>query len=85
MSNFIIAVIRTVIPILVGWAVGLLAAINIPVEPEVQAGLVVSLSALTASLYFIGVAWLARRWSWFGWLLGVARNPVYEQPLPKGR
>jgi len=77
MSNFIIAIVRTVIPILIGWLVGLLAAINIPVDAEVQAGLIVSLSTLTASLYYVTVAWLERRWPWFGWLLGVARNPVY--------
>ena len=85
MSNFIIAIVRTVIPIIVGWVVGLLAAINIPIEPDVQAGLVLSLSTLTASLYYLLVAWLERRWRWFGWLLGVARNPVYEQPLANQR
>lgn len=78
MSNFVIAIVRTVIPILVGWLVGLLAAANIPVDAEVQAGLVVSLSTLVASLYYVGVAWLERRWKWFGWLLGIARNPVYD-------
>ncbi len=77
MSNFIIAIVRTIIPIIVGWAVGLLAAINIPVDAEIQAGLIVSLSTLAASLYYVGVAWLERRWAWFGWLLGIARNPVY--------
>lgn len=80
MSNFIIAVIRTVIPIIIGWVVGLLAAINIPVDPEIQAGLILSVSTLTASLYYVAVAWLERKWAWFGWLLGVARNPIYAPP-----
>ena len=77
MSNFLIAVIRSVVPIVVGWLVALLAAASIPVEPDVAVGLTVTLSTLVASLYYIGVAWLERAWPWFGWLLGVARNPVY--------
>lgn len=82
MSNFIIAVIRTVIPIVAGWVVALLTAANIPVEAEVQAGLIVSLSAIVSSLYYALVAWLERKWSWFGWLLGIARNPIYPKPAP---
>lgn len=78
MSNFIIAIIRTVIPILVGWVVALLATASIPVDASIQAGLILSLSTLVSSLYYILVAWLERKWAWFGWLLGVARNPVYE-------
>lgn len=78
MSNFFIAIVRSLVPIVIGWIVGVLAAINIPVEPEIQAGAVLSLSTVAASLYYIAVAWLERQWPWFGWLLGVARNPVYE-------
>jgi len=80
LSNFAIAVIRTLVPIVVGWVVALLAAANIPISPEVETGAVLSLSTLVASLYYIGVAWLERRFKWVGWLLGVARNPVYERP-----
>lgn len=78
MSNFIIAVIRTLIPIVVGWVVALLVSAGIHIDTDLAAGLIVSLSTLVASLYYIGVAWLERKWPWFGWLLGVARNPVYS-------
>lgn len=77
MSNFLVQIIRSVVPIVVGWVVGLLAAASINVSPEDQATLVVSASTLAASLYYIGVAWLERTYPVFGWLLGVARNPVY--------
>ena len=77
MSTFFVQVIRSVVPIIVGWLVGLLAAASITVSPDVQAGLVVSVSTLAASLYYIAVAWLERTYPVFGWLLGVARNPVY--------
>jgi hypothetical protein len=78
MSNFITAVIRSLVPIVVGWVIGLLAAISIRVDPEIQAGLIMSVSTLAASLYYVAVAWLERKYAWFGWLLGVARKPVYN-------
>lgn len=79
MSNFIIAVVRSLVPIIVGWLVGLLAAINVHVAPDIESGLIVSVSTLAASLYYVGVAWLERKYPWFGWLLGVARKPVYGE------
>jgi hypothetical protein len=78
MSNFITAVIRSLVPIVVGWIVGLLAAINTRVEPEIQTALILSVSTLAASLYYVTVAWLERKYAWFGWLLGIARKPVYN-------
>lgn len=78
MSNFVIAVVRTLIPIVVGWAVAQLARLGLDIPAEVVAETVANITVLVASLYYIGVAWLERKWSWFGWLLGVARNPVYE-------
>ena len=77
MSNFFIQVIRSLVPIVVSFIVGLLAAVSIQLPAEVTAGLSLSLGTLAGSLYYIGVAWLERKWSWFGWLLGVARNPIY--------
>ncbi len=77
MSNFVIAVIRTVVPIIVGHILAFLVSIGVSLPPDVGATLTLSLGTLLASLYYVGVAWLERKWSWFGWLLGVARNPVY--------
>ncbi|MEB0001594.1 hypothetical protein QN345_00445 [Cryobacterium sp. 10I1] len=77
MSNFFIAIIRSLIPIIVGWIVGLLVSVNVHLDPSIAEGAIASASALSASLYYLGVVWLERKYSWFGWLLGVARNPVY--------
>lgn len=78
MSNFIIAIIRTVVPIIVGWVVAQLARVGLDMPAEVVAETTTNITLLAASLYYIAVAWLERKWAWFGWLLGVARNPVYE-------
>ena len=77
MSMFFVQVIRSVVPIVVGWLVGLLAAASVTIPAETESALVVSVSTLAASLYYIAVAWLERTYPVFGWLLGVARNPVY--------
>lgn len=77
MSNFIIQIIRSVVPIAVGWVVGVLAAANVEIDAETKANLILSISTLAASLYYVLIAWFERRWAWVGWLLGVARNPIY--------
>lgn len=77
MSNFIIAIIRTVVPMFVGFIIAQLARIGLSIPEDIQAEVILTIGTLAASLYYIGVAWLERRFRWFGWLLGVARNPVY--------
>jgi hypothetical protein len=84
-SNFLIAIIRTMIPVLVGHVIAWFVSIGVALPPDVEAGLALSLGTLLASLYYIGVAWLERKWPWFGWLLGVARNPVYAPVSPTGK
>ncbi|MDJ0338276.1 hypothetical protein [Cryobacterium sp. PH31-O1] len=83
MSNFFIAIIRTFVPIAVGAVVGWLASVGLELDPEVQAQAVLGISTLAASLYYLGVAALAAKVPAFGWLLGVARNPVYTLPSAK--
>lgn len=78
MSQLIISIIRTVIPYAVGWVVAKLTLAGIPIPEDVVAEASASLTLLAGSLYYIAVAWLERKFSWFGWLLGVARQPVYE-------
>lgn len=78
MSSFVISLIRTVVPLLVGAVVGWLASVGIPVDLEAKAELVASLSLLSGSLYYMGVNALAARVPVFGWLLGVAAKPVYS-------
>lgn len=78
MNQFIIAIIRTIVPIVVGAVFAWLLSLGIPLPEDVKTEVTAGLTVLLSSLYYIGVAWLARKWAWFGWLLGVARNPVYE-------
>jgi hypothetical protein len=77
-TNFVIALVRTVVPIVVGWLLAQLAAIGIHLPGDVEPQLISGLTALFGSLYYAAVAWLERKYKWFGWLLGIARNPEYR-------
>ncbi|MDY7528445.1 MULTISPECIES: hypothetical protein [unclassified Cryobacterium] len=78
MSQFIVATVRTLVPILVGFLLGQLARLGLEVSGPVADGLIVSIQTTAASLYYVAVAWLERKFPWAGWLLGIARNPVYD-------
>ncbi|MEC5185290.1 hypothetical protein RCH12_002766 [Cryobacterium sp. MP_3.1] len=78
MSQFFIALIRTAVPLLVGSAVGWLASLGLTLDPAVEAEAVLGVTVLAGSLYYAGVSWLAAHVPAFGWLLGVAKAPVYS-------
>lgn len=78
MSNFIIQLIRTVVPFVVGWVFAQLASLGLHLPAGTEEELVASLTLLVGSLYYAAVAWLERRYKWFGWLLGIARRPDYQ-------
>ncbi|WP_130178087.1 hypothetical protein [Cryobacterium sp. SO1] len=78
MSTFMIALIRTAVPLLVGSAVGWLASIGLALDPSVEAEAVLGITVLAGSLYYAGISWLAVHVPVFGWLLGVANTPIYS-------
>lgn len=78
MSNFIIQLIRTLVPIAVGWLFAQLAALGLGLPPGTDETLISGLVVVFSGLYYAAVAWLERRFKWFGWLLGVARRPDYD-------
>ena len=80
MSDFVIAQIRTYVPMAVGFLVTWLITANI-LDPEtsvaVQTGLVSALTALLSGLYYFIVRLLAEKWPSVGVLLGVNKAPEY--------
>lgn len=77
MSNLIPQIIRTLVPILVGWVVAKLAAAGLAVDHTVVGAISANVGVAAAWLYYASVSWLERKVPAFGWLLGVARTPVY--------
>lgn len=77
MSDLIVSVIRTQIPVLVGLIV--IAATKVGADID-SAALAVMIDALAIGLYYTVVRALEQRWSKAGVLLGVPRRPAYTPP-----
>lgn len=76
-------IIRTVVPLVVGWLVVQLAALGVDLDPTYQAQLASVLTVVVAGLYYSAVRYLGKRWPQLEWLLGYASQPVYPgEPLP---
>lgn len=75
------SIVRTVVPLLVGWLISLPVTAALGLDETTVTGLVtVALSAL----YYVAVRSLERRWPGVGVLLGSARQPTYV-PLPEAK
>lgn len=74
MGDFGSSIIRTVVPIVVGWviAVGLKAGLHLDANAVTSV-----IYPLVAGVYYTVVRFLETRRSSFGWLLGLAKPPVY--------
>lgn len=78
MKNLFDSLVRTLTPLIVGSVVGWFVTAGITLDPEFEGALTLVVSGLLASLYYIGVRLLEQYVTpRFGWLLGVARQPVY--------
>ena len=78
MSDAIVSLIRTYVPVAVGAFIAWLLSLGIDVDTETQAGLVVSMTGLVVAAYYTLVRLLERKWPAVGVLLGVPRQPEYE-------
>lgn len=71
------ALVRTLIPALVGIVVTYLASHNIVLDDDLTNALSVLLGGLATAVYYVAVRWLEARRGWFGWLLGSPNPPTY--------
>ena len=72
MSDFIVSLIRTWVPLAVGY---LIAWGVLPADLSESATL--ALAAIVTGAYYAIVRALERRWPVVGWLLGTAKAPTY--------
>lgn len=77
MSNTVVSLIRTYVPLGVAVLVGWLASLGVAVSDDAQSALVMGIGALAAALYYAGVRLAEKRWPWVGLLLGAAKAPTY--------
>ncbi|MGH1563022.1 hypothetical protein [Mumia sp. DW29H23] len=80
MSDLIPSLIRTYVPLAVGWLVGLLAAVRIDVSTSGQLALASLLGGVAALGYYLAARWLTTRVPSLSWLLGTPTAPTYGGP-----
>ena len=77
MSDFVIAQIRTYVPLGVGAFLSWLAVYGIELV-DFEGPAVIALTGLLSGLYYFAVRALAEKWPSVGILLGVNKAPEYE-------
>ena len=79
-SQTIPGYIRTYVPLLVAWLVGLLAERGVIVPEDISTTLATLLGLIAAALYYALVRLLEKHKGKFGWLLLAPKQPVYVDP-----
>lgn len=79
MNEALIALIRTVVPTLVGAFTAWLASLGLNLDAETSAGLIVALTGIFSGLYYTAVRIAAERYPWLNWLLGYNATPTYSE------
>ena len=78
MNDYIVSLIRTYVPIIVGAAIAWVSAHDgIGID---SAGLDVAVVGVATAVYYAIVRKLEAQWPKLGWLLGMPRKPVYVKP-----
>lgn len=75
MSDWIVSLIRTYVPLAVGVVVSWLARNNIVTVDGASAAS--TFTAVVVGLYYAAARLLEKRWPKAGWLLGAAKAPTY--------
>lgn len=88
LHDYLISLIRTVVPVGIGAVLAWLASqLGIVIDSEASAGLVAAVVAVAIGGYYALVRALEQRWPFFGVLLGKPAAPAYEggtQPATRG-
>jgi uncharacterized membrane protein (DUF441 family) len=81
MNSYITSIIRTWVPILVGSVISWLATRGLSLDKDTADAATVAATGIIIALYYVVVRLFEKYVSpKFGWLLGVAKTPVYHKP-----
>jgi hypothetical protein len=78
-ANNVPAIVRTVVPIIVGTVISWLLSRGFDLT-QYQNAVNAWLIPVVAGLYYALFKWLESRWPFFGWFLGLAKQPLYVDP-----
>lgn len=79
MSDQIVSLIRTWVPVAIGSVLTWLVGLGVVIPEDAEAGLAVGLTGVTIAVYYAVVRFLEKRWPWFGYLLGRKTPPTYDE------
>lgn len=71
------AVVRTIVPFIVGWIASVLLLINVTLTDAQRDSLSGLITLILGALYYIAVRWLEQRFPQLGWLIGSTKQPTY--------
>ena len=78
MSNYVIAHIRTLVPVAVGYGVTWLATnLGIIISTETSLSVTLPVAAVLTGGYYAGARYLGKRWPVLERLLGTPATPTY--------
>ena len=81
MTNFLISLIRTYVPIAIGSIISFLVVqYGFVVDESVTSQLVAGLTGFLIAAYYLGARILERKFPQLGFLLGTSAVPVYVEP-----
>jgi hypothetical protein len=87
LKTYVISMVRTTVPVLVGGLTGWLTVAGVPMPEEFGASLTGLLTLLLGAVFTIAyyglVRWLERKHPGIGILLGIAKAPVAYSATPK--
>lgn len=78
-SNYLTSIIRTIVPLVMGFIISYLARKGITLDEELNANLAMLIQLVVTALYYIVVRYLESKKSEFGWLLGSPTAPKYSK------
>lgn len=70
MADVRTSLVRTVVPIVVGWIIAGAVKAGVSLDPA-------AVQALVTAIYYAAVRCAERRWPTVGWLLGSPSQPTY--------
>ena len=78
MSNYVIAHIRTLVPVVVGYAATWVATnLGIVISTETSASATLAVAGVLTAGYYVLARFLGRRWPVLERLLGASATPTY--------
>ena len=88
MNDQIIAIVRTVVPTLVGAFAAFLLATGVELDDETKSAMIVALTGIFSGAYYAIIRSLASKVPLAGWLLGYPATPTYgasntQEPVAK--